>query len=103
MVELGRGKTFFVPLVRKFLDLQPDIKKVRETIWSNDITAVFIKGSFEQCRKTVSMFTDFLKRSSGAQASEILNKGRREFNERLDRLTKQFDATELCTIRVKLI
>lgn len=32
MVELGRGKTFFVPLVRKFLDLQPDIKKVRETI-----------------------------------------------------------------------
>lgn len=49
------------------------------------------------------MFTDFLKRSSGAQASEILNKGRREFNERLDRLTKQFDATELCTIRVKLI
>lgn len=32
MVELGKGKTNFVPVARRFLDLQGDVKKERKTI-----------------------------------------------------------------------
>lgn len=32
MVEMGKGKTNYVPVARRFLDLQGDVKKVRKTI-----------------------------------------------------------------------
>lgn len=47
MVELGKGKTNFVPVARKFLDLQGDIKKVRKT---NSIdNSPSLEERFAQC------------------------------------------------------